>query len=230
MTFGPSGMAGARGIMQSGHCIVGAEPMKYRITLVFALLLLGGCFGINSDIEIGDGSSVDGDVESVNGSISLGANAAVAGHVTTVNGKITLGAGASAVEVAGVNGSVDIGEEARIEGSVEIVNGLVVLRAGSVVDQDVSSVNGQIRLEGATAGSVKNNNGGIVLERGSRVLGELRVEKSRFAKANDPVTVIIHADCEVTGPLVFERPVKLQIHESATVGEIQGAEPEYFSD
>src|SRR6056297_2888685 len=212
MTFGPSGMAGARGIMQSGHCIVGAEPMKYRITLVFALLLLGGCFGINSDIEIGDGTSVDRGLGTVNGSVTIGNDSSVDGDVESVNG------------------SISIGEEARIEGSVEIVNGLVVLRAGSVVDQDVSSVNGQIRLEGATAGSVKNNNGGIVLERGSRVLGELRVEKSRFAKANEPVTVIIHADCEVTGPLVFERPVKLQIHESATVGEIQGAEPEYFSD
>lgn len=223
--------------------------MKYRIPLIFAVLLLGGCFGINSDIEVADGtsvdgglgtvngsvqigddSSVDGDVESVNGAIALGANSVVAGHVTTVNGKITLGAGASAAEVAGVNGSVDIGEDAQIEGNVDIVNGLVVLRTGAVVGRQVSSVNGQIRLEGATAGSVRNNNGGIVLEPGSRVLGELRVKKSRFAEANDPVTVIIHANCEVVGPLVFERPVKLKIHESATVGEIQGAEPEYFSD
>ena len=77
--------------------------------------------------------------------------------------------------------------------------------------------------------TVRNNNGGIVLEKGSRVLGELRIEKSRFGKSDKPVTVIIHADCEVGGPLVFEKPVNLRIHESATVGEIQGAEPEYFS-
>jgi len=223
--------------------------MKRRITFFFTVLLLGGCFGINSDIDVASGtkvdrglgtvngsvqigsdSSVDGDVESVNGSVTIGANTTVAGHVTTVNGKITLGAGASALEVAGVNGSIDIGEDAKIEGSVDTVNGLVVLRAGGIVGEQISSVNGQIRLEGATAGSVRNNNGGIVLESGSRVLGELRVVKSRLAKADQPVTVIIHADCEVAGPLVFERPVKLQIHESANVGEIQGAEPEYFND
>lgn len=223
--------------------------MKFRIPLLFALLLLAGCFGINSDIDVASGtkvdrglgtvngsvrvgrdSSIDGDVESVNGSIDIGANTTVAGHVTTVNGKISMGAGASADNVEGVNGSIDIGEDARIQGNVETVNGLVVLHAGGTVGEELASVNGQIRLEGATAGSVKNHNGGIVLEQGSRVLGELRVVKSRFVKSDKPVTVIIHADCEVVGPLVFERPVTLRIHESATVGEIQGAEPEYFND
>ncbi len=223
--------------------------MKIRVFLISTVLLLGGCFGMNSDIDVASGtnvdrglgtvngsvqigsdSSVNGDVESVNGSIDVGANTSVAGHVTTVNGKITFGAGASAENIEAVNGSVDIGEDARIDGNVGIVNGLVVLQAGGTVGGELASVNGPIRIEGGTAGSVKNHNGGIVLEKGSRVLGELRVEKSRFGKADKPVTVIIHADCEVGGPLVFERPVNLQIHESATVGEIQGAEPEYFND
>jgi len=223
--------------------------MKIRVFLISTVLLLGGCFGMNSDIDVASGtnverglgtingsvrighdSSIDGDVESVNGSIDVGANTSVAGHVTTVNGKITFGAGASAENIEAVNGSVDIGEDARIDGNVGIVNGLVVLQAGGTVGGELASVNGPIRIEGGTAGSVKNHNGGIVLEKGSRVLGELRVEKSRFGKADKPVTVIIHADCEVGGPLVFERPVNLQIHESATVGEIQGAEPEYFND
>lgn len=221
--------------------------MRLRISILLAVLWLGGCFGINSDIDVASGtdvdsglstvngavtvgsdSSVDGDIETVNGSIDIGENTAVAGHVSTVNGKITIGAGVSAKQVEGVNGSIEIGEDAAISESVELVNGLVVLRSGGRVDGALASVNGQIRIEGGTAGSVRNNNGGIVLEKGSRVLGELRVEKSRFSNADKPVTVIIHADCEVGGPLVFEKPVKLQIHESATVGEIQGAEPEYF--
>lgn len=223
--------------------------MRLRISIFLAALWLGGCFGINGDVDVADGtdvdrglgtvngsvrvgddSSVNGDVETVNGSISIGSNTAVAGHVTTVNGKITLGAGASAEHVEGVNGSIEIGQDAAISGGVETVNGLAVLKSGGRVDGALVSVNGQVRIEGGTAGSVRNHNGGIVLEKGSRVLGELRVEKSRFGKADKPVTVIIHADCEVAGPLVFERPVNLQIHRSATVGEIQGAEPEYFSD
>jgi len=34
----------------------------------------------------------------------------------------------------------------------------------------------------------------------------------------------------VIGPLIFEREVQLRIHESASVGEIRGAQPQYFSD
>jgi hypothetical protein len=217
--------------------------------LFFIVLLLGGCFGINSDIDVASGtnverglgtvngsvrighdSSIDGDVESVNGSIDIGANTSVAGDITTVNGKISIGAGVSAENVDGVNGSIDIGEDARIDGNVGIVNGLVVLQAGGTVGGELASVNGPIRIEGGTVGSVKNHNGGIVLENGSRVLGELRIKKSRFGNSDKPITVIIHADCEVGGPLVFERPANLRIHESAIVGEIQGAEPEYFND
>lgn len=222
--------------------------MRLRISIFLSVLWLGGCFGINSDIEVASGtdvdrglgtvngavtvgsdSSVNGDIESVNGSIEIGANTAVAGHVSTVNGKITIGAGASAEEVQGVNGSIEIGPDATISGGVELVNGMLVLHAGGRVDGALASVNGPVRIEGGTAGSVRNNNGGIVLEKGSRVLGELRIEKSRFSNADKPVTVIIHADCEVGGPLVFEKPVNLKIHETAIVGEIQGAEPEYFS-
>lgn len=223
--------------------------MNTRICSIFAILLVGGCLGINNDVEVGDGETVDrslstvngsirvgaestvrGDAGTVNGGVSIGSGSTVEGNVETVNGKITLAEGARAHSISGVNGPVQIGAGARVEGDAETVNGQVVLASDAVVDGQVSSVNGQIRLEGATAGSVRNNNGGIVLEKGSRVLGELKVEKSRFANADKPVTVIIHADCEVAGPLVFERPVNLQIHESATVGEIQGAEPEYFDD
>lgn len=219
------------------------------VVALAAVLSLGGCFSINSDVEVGDGQTVDrnlstvngsvrvgaestvrGDAKTVNGSVSIGPGSAIEGAVETVNGKITLDEGASAKSISGVNGSVQIGPGARVEQSTETVNGRVVLGEDSVVGGAVESVNGQILLEGATAGSVLNVNGGIVLEAGSRVLGELRVRKPRLGSDEDPVTVIIHADCEVVGPLIFERPVKLQIHESAAVGEIQGAEPEYFND
>lgn len=223
--------------------------MKSRLFSLVAILLLGGCFSINSDVEVGDGKTVDrslstvngsvlvgaestvrGDAETVNGAISIGSGSTVAGDVETVNGKIMLGEGATVRSIGGVNGSIRIGPDARVEGNAGTVNGQVVLAAGATVDGEVGSVNGQIRLEGATAGSVRNTTGGIVLERGSRVLGELRIEKPRLGAGDEPVSVIIHADCEVSGPLVFEREVTLRIHESATVGEIRGAEPDYFND
>lgn len=222
--------------------------MKFRFFPLLAVLLLSGCFSINSDIEVGDGetvdrslttvngsvrigneSVVDGNAKTVNGSVSVG-QSSIVGHVETVNGKVNIGAGAQVDTVETVNGSVEIGGEAQVAEFVETVNGRIVIGEAAVVDGEVSSVNGQIRLAGATVGSMKNVSGGMVLEAGSRVLGELRVVKPRGSSNDDPVTVEIHADCEVVGPLVFERPVNLRIHESATVGEIEGATPEYYSD
>lgn len=223
--------------------------MMNRVSILFAVLLLGGCFSINSDIEVADGETVDrglntvngsvrvgtgsrvnGNAKTVNGSIEIGESSAVEGSVETVNGKVSLHAGAHAESVKGVNGSLEIGSEATVSGDVETVNGQVRVGSGAIVDGQVSSVNGQIRLQGATAGSLENVEGGIVLEAGSRVLGELRIAKGRGSFRDKPLTVEIHADCEVAGPLVFERDVTLRIHESATVGEIRGAEPEYFND
>jgi len=226
-----------------------AVPINPMFLAFGAALVLGGCFSINSDVEVADGETVErslttvngaitvgvestvrGDAETVNGAVSIGRGSSIDGEVGTVNGKIELAEDTRADAVSGVNGSISIGAGARVEGSVETVNGRIGLGADSVVGGSVESVNGQIRLEGASAGSLLNVNGGIVLEQGSRVLGELRIKKPRLGNNEEPVTVIIHADCEVVGPLVFERPVELRIHESATVGEIQGAEPEYFSD
>jgi DUF4097 and DUF4098 domain-containing protein YvlB len=222
--------------------------MNLRAVPMLAVLLLGGCFSINSDISVGDGESVSRSLNTVNGSITVGSDATVEGnartvngsvsigagsrveHVETVNGKVTLGRGATAASLEDVNGNLEIGPGAQVTGNAETVNGRILLGPEAVVDGTVEAVNGQIRLEGATAGSLVNINGGMVLEEGSRVLGELRVNKPRGSGVDGKVLVEIHADCEVAGPLVFERPVTLRIHRSATVGEIRGAEPEYFGD
>jgi hypothetical protein len=41
--------------------------------------------------------------------------------------------------------------------------------------------------------------------------------------------VIVGAESVVEGPLVFERPVELFVHETARIGEVEGAEPQRFS-
>ena len=221
--------------------------MRTAAISLLTALLLSGCVSVNSDIEVGDGQTVDGSLNTINGSVSVGTESVVDGNaktvngsisvgprtvigdIETVNGKVTLGAGATSESIEAINGSVEIGEDAEVSGRVETVNGRVLVGRNAVVDGLVESVNGQIRLQGATVGSLKNVRGGMVLEAGSRVLGELRVVRSRSGEGSDSVLVEIHADSEVAGPLVFERPVRLRIHESAEVGEIQGAEPEYFS-
>jgi acyl-[acyl carrier protein]--UDP-N-acetylglucosamine O-acyltransferase len=213
-----------------------------------AVLVLGGCFSVNSDIEIGDGATVErslntvngritigrgstvrGDAKTVNGRVSVGTDSVV-GEVQTVNGKVELGNGAKAESVEAVNGSVEVGEGVEVGDRVETVNGRVVIGSDSIIGGRVESVNGQIRLSGATVGALRNVRGGMVLEAGSRVMGELRVARGRSSERDDPVLVEIHADCEVLGPLVFQRPVRLRVHRSAQLGEITGAEPEYFDD
>lgn len=213
-----------------------------------AVLVLGGCFSINSDIEIGDGATVERSLNTVNGRITIGRDStvigsaktvnggvsvgpdSVVGEVQTVNGKIEFGKGVKAESVEAVNGNVEVGEGVEVTGGIETVNGRVLIGGDSIIGGRVESVNGQIRLAGATVGSLLNVRGGMVLEAGSRVMGELRVARARGSERDDPVLVEIHADCEVLGPLVFERPVRLRVHRSAQVGEIQGAEPEYFNN
>jgi len=213
---------------------------------VLLVALLGGCFSINQDIEIAAGETVEQSQSSVNGSIRVGADAVVNGDLQTVNGGIELGAGASAhsletvngkitlaanatghaIEV--VNGAVELGDGAAIESSIESVNGRVRIASGARVAGRVETVNGQIRLDGAEVGSIENTNGGIIVGPDSVVHGQLRVRRARGV-SNGPVTVEIHAGSRVVGPLVFEREVNLRIHETAEVGEIRGAKPEYFS-
>lgn len=209
-----------------------------------AMLLLAGCFSINSDIEvapgerverplsavngkvrIGNGAVVERSTTTVNGDVEIGSDASVA-RVETVNGRIVLGARSQARSLATVNGPIQIETEARVSGDAEAVNGRVVLAKDAEVSGTVKSVNGQIRLEGAQAGGLENVSGGMVIESGSVVNGELRVRKPRGELSD--VTIVIHAGARVEGPLVFEREVRLQVHRDAVIGPVEGATPEWF--
>lgn len=222
--------------------------MFERLISVLAVLLLAGCFSINKDLSVGDGEIHEGSLRTVNGSIRVGSATEVTGGLRTVNGSITvgseskfdsaetingkiqLGAGTVSGSIESVNGNLEIGGKAVIDGDVETVNGRALIGPEAIVQGRVRTVNGQIRIQGATVESVLNVRGGIVLEAGSEVLGKLIVEEGGSDDSNEPVLVEIHADCKVGGPLIFERPVQLRVHESATIGDVEGAEPEIFSD
>lgn len=219
--------------------------MRTVMLVIAASALLAGCFAINRDIEVpagarldqsqttvngsvtlGDEAIVEGDLETVNGSVRLGSGAA-AQQIETVNGGVELGAGSRAVSIETVNGAVTIGRDARVKRSAEAVNGRIRAEAGAVIEDQIATINGQIELDGAQAGSLKNTNGGMHLSNGAVVLGELRVERPRSGDQK-PVTVTIGADCRVVGPLVFERETVLRVHRSAEIGEVIGAKPEWF--
>lgn len=181
---------------------------------------------VNGSVHVGEGAVVEGDAQTVNGSVQLAADSR-ARDLETVNGAIRLGENAQARNVETVNGAVSLDIGARVE-SAEAVNGKIQLRSGASAGR-VEAVNGQLHLDGAEAGSLVNVNGGMLLENGARVSGELRVKAPRREPRNPPV-VRIGRDCEVDGPLVFEQPVRLEVHETASIGEVQGAEPVPFSD
>lgn len=224
--------------------------MKQAATIVFALVFLAGCGGVMGDFSLADGSTHDEDISVINGAIRIGENCRVNGEVSTVNGSVKVGASSLLGAVSAVNGSVSLGENVTLSGSVENVNGRVSVGRGTRVTGSVSTVNGSIHLEAdATAeGTVSTVNGHIklvganvaglgtthgtleVLE-GSHVKGRLRVAKpSGFSlREREPVRVVIGAESVVDGPLVFERPVELLVHETARIGEVEGAEPQRYS-
>lgn len=222
--------------------------MNIRTALWIVVLgaVLSACTSVNRDIRVEPGETVSGSLTTVNGSIHVGQDATVEGsaktvngsvtleteararHLETVNGSIRLGANARTDSAETVNGSVQLAAGARIEDSAESVNGSVELAEGAYAGS-IESVNGRLHLVGAEVGSMVNVKGGMVLEAGSRVTGELRVgDTSR--RSRKPPLVRIGRDCEVVGPLVFEQPVRLEVHETASIGEVRGAEPEFYSD
>lgn len=213
------------------------------------LLALAGCNGVNQRMVIEDGEVVDRDLSNINGSIRVGAECEVTGEVSNINGSIQIGSdsriGASisnvngqvklhaGVEVSGdvgnTNGRIELGEGAVVLGTVHTTNGRIELARNARVDGEVSTTNGRIRLTHAEVGSITSHNGDIELLEGSTVQGALNMKKSGGMNLGDDPEVVIGRDVTVLGPLVFEREVTLWIHESAEVGEISGAEPEFYS-
>lgn len=219
--------------------------MKCVLSLI-AVLALSGCISINSDVVVADGETVDG-ISSVNGSVQVGVASIVDGDISTVNGSVStsersqtgnietvngkLGIGPESItgDLMTFNGAIEVAERVIVEGDIQAVNGRVTIGQGTQVSGEVSAINEQLLIRGAEVASLNNVRGGMILESGTVVNGELRIRKPRRGNP-DPVTVEIHANVRVAGPLVFERETTLRVHEGAEIGKVEGAEPEYFNN
>lgn len=181
---------------------------------------------VNGSIHIEE-SVTAGNVETVSGSISIGRGSTV-GAVESVNGSVTIDADVKARSIEVVNGEVKLRERAQVDGNITSVNGAVKLEQRAAVTGKVENVNGVIKLEGARTGDIKTVNGDIVVGEGSRVDGDIVVEKQRgfslFDKKRVP-KVVIRQGAEVTGTMRFEREVELHVSNQAKVGKIIGATP-----
>jgi hypothetical protein len=149
----------------------------------------------------------------------------IVGNVKSVNGSIRIGAGSSAESIQSVNGAIDIESDARIEEDVSAVNGSIELDRGADVGGNVETVNGGIEiLAGNVAGDVETVNGAIVLLDGTVVEGNVLVKKPWGWSSGErkPVKVELGRDVQVKGDLIFEQPVRLKIHDTASFGEMTG--------
>jgi DUF4097 and DUF4098 domain-containing protein YvlB len=168
------------------------------------------------------------DVTTVNKTVRVEAGDTV-GDVRSVNGSVRIGDGSSAESVQSVNGSVDIERDARVEDDVSAVNGAIELERGADVGGNVETVNGGIRIQaGTVGGDVETVNGAIRLLDGTVVEGSVLVKKPWGWSSDDrkPVKVEIGQDVQVKGDLIFEQPVQLKIHESASFREMIGEDIE----
>lgn len=212
------------------------------LILLMAVPALGAT--VNKSVRIEPGTEADG-ASSVNGSISVGEDAVVTGNVKTVNGTIRVDSGAtiekaatvngsvriadnvSSESLSTVNGSVKVGNDATVDGDVTAVNGRITIEKGASVADGVSNVNGQMDFSGAEiGGNVKTVNGDITLDDGSVIKGDLVVEKPGGwgwgkSKQRKP-RIVIGRNSRVEGSIELEREVELFIHESASVGDVEG--------
>ncbi|WP_147306727.1 MULTISPECIES: hypothetical protein [unclassified Wenzhouxiangella] len=219
------------------------------ITALLLALVLGACSALADSFTLADGSTHDGDVSLINGRIEIGSDCEVKGEISNVNGRIQIGGGSRALDISNVNGRIELGEGVAIDGDVSSVNGRIELGRGSRVtgelesvngqisadgveiDGQVSSVNGSIEMRDSRAESLVTNNSSIMLDEGAFIAGALTVRKSQGINFNagSPPKIVIGREVTVEGPLKFERDVELFVHETATVGEITGAEAVHYS-
>lgn len=185
---------------------------------------------INSGINV-DADSTAGTLETVNGGITVGERSRVR-SAETVNGGIRLGDGAQADELETVNGGITIDAGAVVRDGASTVNGGIRLESAANVGGRVETVNGGITLDRAhIGGGIETVNGDIEVGAGSRVEGGIAVRKPTgwsWGKQRTP-RVTIGAGAVVEGTLLFEREVELYVHDSATVGRIEGATAKRFS-
>ena len=185
---------------------------------------------VNSGISIDDNSTA-GTLETVNGGITIGDHSQVR-SAETVNGGIRLGDGSSAEELETVNGGITIGSKGVVRDGAGTVNGGVRLEPDASVGGKVETVNGGIVLERAhVGGGIETVSGDVEVGDGSRVEGGILVRKQTGWSWGKPRTprVTIGAGAVVEGTLRFEREVELYVHDSATVGKIEGATAKRYS-
>lgn len=172
-----------------------------------------------------------GDLDTVNGGIHIGAGAHT-GDVDTVNGGITLDEGASTGKLSTVNGGIRAQPRVVIAGEIDTVNGGVFIDRGGEVDGGIATVNGAIGVVASRLrGGIETVNGNITVGTDTQLGGGIEVKRQKWGlslRPQQPLRVVIGPNAKVTGPLRFEREVRLYVHRSARIGPVSGARVQHF--
>ncbi len=191
-----------------------------------------GSSTINGEIDVGSGAVVDGSLRTINGRIYLDAGAQT-GDLTSINGAISLAAGAHAGSLKTVNGGFTLGKNA-LAADLATVNGDIQAAAGSHITGDAENINGDVILCGMQLdGSLSFYNGSVLIADGSVVHGNVTAKKptnnyQQNPKLIEPV-VVITPHSTVDGSILFERPGKLYVSDSAIIHGVQGVSIVKFS-
>jgi hypothetical protein len=175
--------------VEAGSESDGHSTLNGSITVGDNAIVNGSLETVNGRISIDDNAKVE-DAETVNGSIRLGAGVN-AGDISSVNGTISIGEGSTIEgELNVVNGKISLAMDVSVTADVSNVNGEIEL-SGAGIGGDLTTVNGDITLSDASTVQgdlvVESPNGGnwrdhdrkprIIIGPGSRVLGEIRLER-----------------------------------------------------
>lgn len=228
------------------------DAMKYSRILMSMLLVVlitaCGSGSVNENIRIARGETQEGGARSVNGNIIIGSNAVLKGDINSVNGMVDVDDGASTGDVKTVNGSIRLGPGAStgnldsVNGNirmktgatttgVRLVNGTLDTEEGSEIKGNVTLVNGSAEVFGTLiAGNFTTYAGKVTLAQGSEIGGDLVVKKPKGTfSAKDKPRVVIGPDSRIAGKIIAEREIHLYVHESASIGSVEGAEVQRFS-
>ena len=176
--------------VEAGSESGGHSTLNGSITVGSNAIVNGSLETVNGRISIDDNATVE-DAETVNGSIRIGAGVN-ARDISSVNGTISVGESSTiGGELSVVNGRISLARDVSVSDDVRNVNGEIEL-SGAGVGGDLTTVNGDVTLSNASTVQgdlvVESPNGGsfrdrdrrprIIIGPGSRVLGEIRLERN----------------------------------------------------
>lgn len=184
-----------------------------------------GATTVNGRITVGQDAEVVTDLRTVNGSVEVASGARLH-DLDAVNGSIAVADDVAAGRIAAVNGDVVLGMRVKLGKELRTVNGRLSVAGGSIVDGDVTTVNGPIELRGVTVrGQIANHAGDLRLLDGTLVEGDVTLAAPDGANATADL-VVVGVGVQVRGTLRAERPIKLFVHPSARLARVEGVTPQ----